>query len=164
MSKENKNKEQIVEKKGADETVSISKTELDAIREQLKMLTEISDKGRLFNYESSHKRETSMKVNVSVISGKYLIGWEPKKDILIKHPTTGLTVGEEQQYELTLLAPDDSQLKVIMNSYSEFSNARYNERVLCNVIGKREARDGKYAFEVQLPDGREILLNSEFVN
>ncbi len=144
--------------------IQISKKDWNDVQETLKMLKEVADKGRVYNYESSQPGEKSMQVNVSVYDDKYVIGWETKKDVLIKHPSTGLTVGEEQIYDITLLDKDNAQSTITINGYVAFSNLRYDKRVACNVIGKREGRNGKYAFEVILPDGREILLNSEFVN
>jgi len=149
-----------------DGSVNISKQEWEKVQEQLKMLESVADKGRVFNYENQ-KAATGKKVKkikLSVWNGKFVIGWATIKDILVKHPTTGMTVGEEQQYELLLLAPDGTISKLKVDGYVRFSDIRYTERAECTIIGQSEDYDGKITFDVQLPDGRVIKLSDRFIN
>ena len=133
-------------------------------QKKLEMLYEVADKGRVFNYESQRAEKKPLRVKLSIYNGKTIIGWRTLKDELIKHPTTGLTVGEVQEYELWLLNPDGSEERTIVHGYPAFSDARYKERIECEVIGKEEDYQGNIEFDVQLPDGRKISLNSRFVN
>lgn len=169
-------------KKEIDSTVKIAKveTEIDVAtliskvealekrdaenQEKLKMLYDVADKGRVLNYEGQRVGKKPMRVKLSVFQEGIITGWRTVKDILIKHPTTGLTVGEEQQFEVILLKQDGSTEKVEINGYPAFSDARYTERIEVAVVGKKEDYSGNIEFEVELPDGRKVLMNSRFVN
>ena len=150
----------------ADDTIKISRDEWSKVQEQLAMLRDVADKGRIFNYESQKAAmgKKAKRIKLSVFDGKYVIGWATLKDVLIKSPTTGLVVSEEQQYELLLLAPDDSISKVKIDSYSRFTDVRYGERVEVDVVSQSEDYEGKITFNVKLPDGREIKLGGQFLN
>lgn len=175
-SSESTGTEESVESKGTESNVShtnidvlLSKIEQLEKRDaenqaKLKMLYEVADKGRIFNYESSRIEGKLSKVKLSSYQEGVIIGWRVIKDELIKHPTTGLTVGEVQEYELLVLKEDGETIKYIVNGYPAFSNARYNERIEADIIGKKEDWEGKITFELKLPGGRLISLDSRFVN
>ena len=132
-------------------------------QDRLALLYSVADKGKVLNYESKKEGKKPMKVYLSNFSGGIIVGWRTIKDKLIKNPTTGLTVGEEQQYEL--LVEDSGEIKkVLVNSYAAFSEARYGDRVECEVVGKKEDFDGKISFDVSLPNGKIITIDSKFVN
>ena len=150
-----------------EETVTISKSELESIKDQLKMLHSVADKGRVFNYENQQQKgkdKKAQKVKLSIFAGGYITGWRTIKDVLIKHPTTGLTAGEEQQYEVIVLLPDNTTKNVLINGYPQFSDARYTERVDCDVLSKSEEYSGAVTLTVLLPDGRELPVGIQFVN
>jgi hypothetical protein len=133
-------------------------------QKKIQMLYEVADKGRVFSWESRQKQDRQpQRVKLSVVDGKYLIGWRTVRDELIQDPKTGRTVGEMQQYELKLSGPDGETTKSI-DGYLNFSNLRYEKRVECQVISKSESYDGELTFEIGLPDGRELRLNSRYVN
>ena len=131
---------------------------------KLQMLEQVADKGRVLNYENQQGIKKSLQVKLSVFGGGIIIGWQTIKDILIKNPTTGMTVGEEQEYEIIILLSDDTEKKLIIKGYPAFSDARYNERIEVEVIGKKENYTGEIEFEIQLPNNRTRWLNSRFVN
>jgi hypothetical protein len=133
-------------------------------QKQLKMLYDVADKGRIFNYENQKKDKQAIKVKLSVFRGGLIVGWRTMKDELIKHPTTGLVVGENQEYELLILGKDGQTTKVIVNSYPAFSEARYVERVECEVVSRKEDYNGNISYDLLLPDGRQITLASQFIN
>jgi len=133
-------------------------------QQKLKMLYEVSDKGRVFNYESGRAEKKPLKVKLSMMDGKVLIGWQTLRDDLLKNPTTGITMGEVQEYELLFLSSDGQQEYIKVNGYVAFSNIRYEKRIDCEVVGKREDYEGNIDFDVQLPDGRKITISSRFVN
>ena len=132
--------------------------------EQLKLLYDVADRGRVLNYESQRTVKKPFKVKVSMFQEKIIVGWRTVKDILVKNPTTGKTIGEEQEYELLLLGTKGETVKQTVNGYPAFSDARYIERIESEVTGKREGWDGKVEFDLLLPDGRTITLGSRFVN
>ena len=133
-------------------------------QKQLKMLYDVADKGRVFNYENQRTEKKPFKIKLSVFAGGIIVGWRTLKDELVKHPTTGLTVGENQEYELIILDSEDKQKKVNVGSYPAFSNARYNERIEAEIVSKSEDYDGKINYTVMLPDGRKISLGAQFIN
>jgi hypothetical protein len=145
--------------------IEISKEEWDKVQEQLKMLTAVADKGRMFNYESQQAQQKKpIKVKLSVYNDQYIVGWKTIKDELIKHPTTGLTVGEVQEYEVSLLSKTGISTTAKIIGYPAFSDARYTQRVECEVIGKSEDYNGNLEFDLVLPEGQKIKLPSQFIN
>lgn len=150
----------------APEMVQISKEQLSDILNKLKMLEEVADKGRVLNYETKNASagKKPMRAQLSLIGDGILVGWRTMKDELIKHPTSGLVIGETQEFELLVLKPDDTIEKVSLSGYPTFSNARYNQRIEVEIIGKEEDFDGNLKFSVKLPDGRVTKLAAAFIN
>ena len=144
--------------------IEISKAEWERTQEQLKMLTEVADKGRVMQYESNKAEKKPIKVKLALYNGGIVVGWRTIKDELVKHPTTGLTVGEVQQYELKVLDKDGNTSEVAINGYPQFSNARYDKRIEVEVVSKSEDYQGNIAFDVRLDDGRVVKIDSRFVN
>ena len=128
------------------------------------MLKAVADKGRVFNYENKTTGKKAMLVSLSVYDGKIIVGWRTLKDTLVKNPTTGLTVGEEQEYELLLMDGEGEIKKMTVNGYPRFSEVRYAERIQVKVVGRKEDENGNFTYTLQLPDGREIELESRFLN
>lgn len=147
-----------------EETMSISKKDWDDVQKQLKMLYDVADKGRLFNYESRTAEKKPIRVKLSIHNGKIIVGWRTMRDELIKHPQTGKTVGEKQEFELVLLDNVGDKSTVLVDGYEAFSSARYNERIEVEVTGKKEDWKGNYTYTVSLPDGRAIEIDGRFVN
>lgn len=133
-------------------------------QKELEMLKAVADKGRVFNYESNKTEKKPIKVKLSVFNGGIIIGWQTLKDRLIKNPTTGMTVGEEQSYEVLVLDAKNETKTIQIEGYPAFSNARYDERIEAEVIGKKEDWNGEVTYTIRLNDGREIELNGRFVN
>lgn len=134
-------------------------------QKKLKMLYDVADKGRLFNWESKQKGgDQGRHVKLSVVDGKILVGWRTLRDELVHDPKTGRTVGEFQQYELLLYGEDGQHSTRVVDGYLNFSNLRYENRIECQILGKSENYEGKVTFEIGLPDGRKTILDSRFVN
>lgn len=131
---------------------------------QLKMLYEVADKGRVQNYESQRAEKKPFKVKLSVFDGKTMVGWQIKRDELIKDPRTGTTVGEKQEIEAKLLDAAGEISVVTFDGYVSFSNARYSERIEAEVVNRKEDYNGNSSFDVRLPSGRIITLDARFVN
>lgn len=148
-----------------DKVAELERKDLEN-QKQLKMLYEVADKGRVYNYEATKSKgeKKPFKVKLSVFGGGLIVGWRTSKDELIRHPTTGLTVGESQEYELLILDHESKIQKVLVNGYPAFSNARYNERIEVSVESKSEDFNGNTSFSVMLPDGRLYSLDARFVN
>lgn len=133
-------------------------------QKKLTMLAAVADKGRVFNYESNQVDKKPVRVKLSVFGGGLIVGWRTLKDELIKHPSTGAIVGEEQAYEILVLDKEDKTTKVVLGSYPAFSDARYSERIEAEVVSKKEGWDGSLMFDLKLEDGRVITLDARFVN
>jgi len=152
-------------KEEEEKTIQIKESDWQRVQDQLKMLYDVADKGRVFNYENRKTQDKkALKVKLSVYNGGVIIGWRTLKDELVKNPTTGRTVGEIQQYEVKFLNKEGQINSMIIDGYVNFSNARYSERIEAQVIGRKETWDGNQTFEVLLPDGRTVSLDSRFVN
>ena len=146
------------------EKVEVSKDALDKLIAKVEMLEAVADKGRVFNYKNKRATKKPMTIKLSVYEDKYLIGWRNAKDIIKYHPMTGVPVGEEQQMEIILLDKEGKTTKEMINSYTRFSDIKYEERVDCEVLSKSEDFDGNWNYEVKLPSGQTIKLASQFVN
>lgn len=133
-------------------------------QKKLEMLYAVADKGRLFNYENQKKEKAPLRVKLSKWNGGTIVGWRTVKDEIVLDPRTGSISGEFQQYEVLLLGPDGKTTTHTITGYENFSNARYNERIECEVVSRREDFDGKITFELSLPNGEQISLGSQFIN
>lgn len=133
-------------------------------QKQLKMLYEVADKSRVFNYEMSNQDKKPIRVKLSVFQDKYVVGWRTVKDKILYHPSTGKPVGEEQEYEVLLYDKNSETTKMIVQSYSRFSDIRYGQREECEVVGKREDVSGNVTFDITLSDGRKLSIDSKFIN
>jgi hypothetical protein len=145
--------------------VKISKEDWKNVQNQLKMLYDVADKGRVFNYESQQQKDKKpVKVKLSILNGLIITGWRTLKDELFKDSRTGRTIGETQQYEVSLLDEEGKTTNVILDGYVAFSNARYDKRIEVEVVGKKEDWDGSLTFNVRLPNGRVVSLDGRCVN
>lgn len=133
-------------------------------QKKLKMLYEVADKGRVNNYENSQPSKKPLQIKLSRYADGVIVGWRTVRDELIKHPTTGLVVGENQEYELIILDDEGKTQKKSVLGYPAFSNARYNERIEAEIIAKSEGYEGSITYDVKLDDGRIIKLGAQFVN
>ena len=148
------------------ETIQINKQQWDEVQNQLKMLREVADKGRVFNYESQQAQgqKKAMKVRLSRFAEGIIVGWKTAKDVKVFNPTTGKQVGEEYQVEIEVLKEDGTSQKVVLDGYPTFSDARNAERIEATVVGRKETMNGEVTYDVVLPDGRTIELSEKFVN
>lgn len=135
--------------------------EIDELRG---MLEATADRSRLLKYQTRTRGKAPTRVRLSEYEGGYIVGWRTIKDKLVKHPTTGRVVGEEQEYELLVLMPDDSVKKINIDGYPALSDARYTNRVEVEVVSRSEDWEGNSTYKVSLPDGREYDLPAQFIN
>lgn len=153
---------------GEEQVIPQADSQVQELQAKVKQLEELirstADAGRLMNYDSSKGEKKPFRVKLSVWNGGLIVGWRTVKDELVKHPTTGRTVGESQQYEILVMDKEGKTTKALVDGYPAFSAARYDERVEAEVVGKKEEWDGKVTLDLSLPDGRTIPLDSRFVN
>ena len=147
------------------EMLQISPEEWKKMQDQIKLLTAVADKSRIESYQQREVTKPILKVKLSVVDGKYLVGWDVVKDINIYQPTTGKQIGEEQIVDIILLGSDGELEKKTVSGYKQFSDVRHEQRVECDVVSKKEDNvSQKTIFEVALPDGRKVELDAKFVN
>lgn len=148
----------------SSDMITISKEEWQKVQDSLKMLYDVADKGRVQSYEQQKQGKRISKAKVSIFNGKHIVGWRVDRDINIYHPTTGKQIGEEQKIELTLLDNVGEKSTMNIDGYKQFSDIRYAERVECDIVSRKEDSEGHWIFELKLPDGRLVSLDSRFVN
>jgi len=148
----------------SEPTVASLAAKIDAQQKELEMLRAVADKGRVYNYESKGAEKKAQTVKLAVHDGRILVGWRTIKDVLVKNPTTGRVVGEEQEYELLLLDKEDKIEKMKINSYPRFTEIMFTDQLNARVIGRKEDEQGNFTFTLALPDGREIDLDQRFIN
>ena len=147
--------------------VEVSKKEWEAVQEKLRMLEEVADKGRILNYQTKNApTKQPITVKISEYNDKYIVGWRTKKFELGRSPTTGRTIwgGETAEYEVKFVDKEGNETTEVINGYSAFSDARYDKRVDCAVLAKKETNEGKFLYDVALPGGKVITIDLDFVN
>ena len=147
--------------------ISIPQAEWDKMQEQLKMLTEVADKGRILSYQTKNaNNKKPVTVKVSIYDDKYIIGWKTLKFELGRNPQTGKAIwgGETAEYEVKLMDKEGAESTEILRGYSAFSDAKYDNRIECAILSKKETAEGELLFEVALPNNKTVLLESKFLN
>lgn len=153
--------------KTKEEDIKISQKDWKVLQEKLKMLEEVADKGRIFDYQSKNApTKHPLSVKVSVYNDKYIIGWRTLKFELGRNPQTGRTTfaGETAEYEIKLLDNEGVESTEKISGYNAFSDARYDKRVECPVLSKKESANGELFYEVSLPNGKSYDFNGRFIN
>ena len=147
--------------------MEITQENWEALQNKLKMLEDVADKGRILNYQTQQSKDKKpITVKMSVFNDKYIIGWKTLKFELGRNPLTGRAIwgGETAEYEINLMDKEGNESTEVISGYSAFSDAKYNERVECAVIAKKENMNGQLTYEVALPNGKTIELESWAIN
>ena len=150
-----------------EKNIEVSQKEWAAVQEKLRMLEEVADKGRILNYQTKNSPiKKAITVKLSEYNGKYIIGWRTLKFELGRTPLTGNAIwgGETAEYEITLIDKEGNETKETISGYSAFSDAKYDKRVECVVMSKKETANGDLIFEVALPGGKTIEMESRYIN
>lgn len=154
------------------ETVEVEKDVLERILqtvekqgEQLKILREVADKNRLTRVEELRAQgKLVKKVKLNYMDDKLIIGWKTIKDDvyfdqdkrLHEEQIIGLYFEQEKPEE-------GEQLKIGQEmAYQNF--ARLVKKVLVEVVEEGKDRDGNINFVVETEDGKQIKIDSRFVN
>lgn len=165
-------KENIIQRETGEETVEqkllrkVGELERRDAENQkkLKMLYDVADKGRVFNYENQNAEKKASRVKLSRYKNKFIVGWRTVRDEILFNPMTGKPSGEAQEYEILLYEPGSATTTDRISGYVNFTNARYDDRIECLVKSKSTSFDGSTTFVVLLPDGSELPLDSKFIN
>jgi len=150
-----------------EKNIEISQTQWNEMQEKLRMLEEVADKSRLLNYQLKQApTKKPITVKISVFQDKYIVGWKTLKFELGRNPATGRAIwgGEQAEYEVDLVDKEGEYTKEVLTGYNAFSDARYEKRIECPVVSKKETASGEMLFEVSLPGGKSVEMQDKFIN
>ena len=143
------------------ETVTVSKTsmdeilkKLDAQEQQIKMLTEISDKSRKFNWDQKNQDFSKEIVRLSWYKNQMVVAWRTVKDEVFQD---GRGVWHENQIMEIILA-DNTRLEV---NYLDF--VKFISKKEASVISRYTTPEGKAVMRVDV-DGKQVDIDETFVN
>lgn len=131
---------------------------------KIEILYAVADKGRVFNYENRNQEKKQKEFKLSTQDGKIMIGWRTAKDEEIFDPRTSTKVGETQIMEILWLDKEGNKSTETVNGYGNFTKIKYANRIVCREVKWSEDFAGNIVYDVSLPDGRIISLDSRFVN
>lgn len=145
--------EELKQKK--EEMVSIKKVELDEILQRLNRVEFAADKGHLARFDDKNSEEKGKYINLRSIDGKIILSWSDMNTNIVEKNANGAWY-EDQSTTITFEDGTKTEL-----TYAIFSR-RYAQ-VSAKVI-EETLKNGELLFGVVLEDGREIKINSKFVN
>ena len=144
-----------------EETITVNKSEFDAIMKRLERVEYASDKSRTNKFDEGNKKIGRV-VNVRTLDGGIIVSWRMIEDV-VKKDTNGEWT-EKQTIELTF---KDGKTKNY--PYARFS-ADY-QKLPCDVVSSTKLEDekeiaekGQYVFKLKTPDLETIEIGDKFVN
>ncbi len=147
------------------ETISVSKSDFYALVNRLEKVENeaadlriVADKSRLQKLEDGKKTVGPLEFKISTLNGKLILSTRTVKDIVQKNISSGVYY-EHQEYEIIM--EDGSKENVI--GYNKFIDILYAEQIIGKEIS-REVTDLNTTLKLKLEDGREIKIDSKFVN
>lgn len=158
-------KEEKKDEKKKGKTVEVDADVLDRILktvesqgEKIKILTEVADKNRLTRVEEMRAQgKLVKKVKLNTYEGKIIIGWKKiKDDVWIDQEGR---LHEDQIVGLVFEGEKEVGKELDVRSFS-----RLIVKVPVEVLEESKDRDGNTNFLVRTEDGREIKIDSNFIN
>lgn len=137
-----------------EETVTVSKKQLDTLMERLQALEYAADKSRIARYQQSKVGPRQHTCKVSVIAGDPVVSWRMIKDEVVKDHRTGQW-RENQVVQLKTLSGRELDM-----AYFDFAHV---EKVDALIIGRKSENDENYV-KIELGDGQQIEVNVLYVN
>lgn len=151
---------------------------LDKVEKQekeIEILREVADKNRLGRVEELRLQGKLVKsVNLNTLNGKIIMGWKKIKDDVYIDQQGRLH--EEQIVGLIFLDDDTGKPQTIKNNETGLletfigkeidirSFSRLVTKIAVEVIEEGKDKEGNVNFTIQTKDGREIKIDSKFVN
>ncbi len=151
--------------KPKEETVTLSKTQLDSILQQMEemkktnsMLMEISDKKALGRYYSKNQKALPSVIRLRTIDGKLVVGWRSISNAVRQNPLTAVW-SEDQRTEI--IFEDGTRKEMTMTGFEQ-------DKVMIETtkIGEiRNEETGQLALKLRRHDNnQEVVIAVEFVN
>lgn len=149
-------------KSSEEETITLKKSELDAIMKRLERVEYASDNSRTSKFDEKNKKKSGSVVSCRIMDGRIITKWKLVEDI-VRKDTNGEWM-EKQTIELTFI---DGKTKSY--PYALFS-ANY-QKTPCEVVGKKQLFDeeeikefGNSIFTLRTPDSENIEVGELYVN
>ena len=153
---EKKEKKNVVEV-DAETLEKLLKT-VEAQGKKIEILTEVADKNRLSRVEEMRAQgKLVKKVNLNTYDGKIIIGWKKVKDDVYMDQQGRLH--EEQIVGLVFQGEKEPGKEMDVRSFT-----RLIVKIPAEVLEESKDKDGNTNFLVQTADGREIKIDSKFIN
>lgn len=138
-----------------EETVTIAKSDLDALMNRLKRVEFAADKGHLARFDKANQEALTKVVRLRLMDDKIITSWSDMNKNIVEKNANGVW-GEDQTTTLTF--EDDTEQEV---TYAIF--ARRYRQVTADVIAET-TKGGELFFEVRLEDGKTLTINTKFIN
>lgn len=127
---------------------------LDAQEKQIKMLTEISDKSRRFNWDQKNQDFSQKTVRLSYYKDQLVMAWRTIRDEVFQD-SRGIW-HEDQKMEIILA--DNTRLEI---NYLDF--VKFVEKKQFPVISRFTTPEGQPTMRVEV-DGKQVDIAVTFVN
>lgn len=125
---------------------------------KIEILTEVADKNRLTRVEEMRAQgKLVKKVGLNTYEGKIVIAEKSVKNDV--YTDQHGIMHEDQTVALYFLGEKEVGPEINIRS-----RTRLLKRIECEVLEEGKDKDGNINFTVQTPDGREIKIDSKFIN
>jgi hypothetical protein len=141
--------------------VAVNKTTMDALLEKLtkqeediKMLKEVADKSRMFNYEAKHADYSLKTAKISIYNGRPVMAWRTVKDEVYQD-----SQGRWHESQKMEIITEDNTRKEL--DYIDF--VREVKKVDAIIMSRFVTPEGKAMMRVDY-QGKQVDLDESFVN
>ncbi len=152
------------------DTITIEKTEFQALMDRINRLEAAGDKKQLARYDSAHREETEQIVKLLEIDGKIVKSWGKMKDNFVDKNDKGWWE-EKQTMDVIFMDNSTKSYRYIdfAKSYvyvpAKVINETKNEERIKDYKGQTVSKYLDVILEVKtLKDGTDYTINSVFVN
>lgn len=151
----------VEEKKVVEETVTISKSELDKIMSSITRLEAAADKARIANYDEKNKGAVGKTVKLRAMDGRIVLSWENMISNLVeKNPQNGAW-REEQKIKVNYSDGSNEEMELVtFNRRFDYIKADVIKETNDNVGTPSETT----IYSVKTEDGSEYTIDKKFIN
>lgn len=144
------------------ETVTISRSKLEAVLSRLDRLESAASKANLAHYDAQHKEKMTKIVRVRTFEGKIVVSERLTKNVVEKNQAGQWR--EDQELELTFQDGTKINLPYVyyVRSYKHIPGRVVSETKLMDEIDIETK--GETLFKVTLPSGEVMEIGSKFIN
>jgi hypothetical protein len=148
----------------AEPTVSMPKSELEAMMKRIKRLEETSHKGRLSNYDRMNEKNPTRIYKLRVMNGKVIVAWS---DLIVDRVEINpITKKVEEEQKLCLYYEDgkteDIDIVTFNRRFTYINATIKEEKILHKEEDIKKFGDRKFVLETE--DEKEYEVGVKFVN